>query len=329
MTRLLRASRIAAPLLAASFSLLGCDSDDDASQSSSTGVGGSAGAPTVTGNGGTSNSSQLKDIVATATSVGTFTKLTGALEAASLTTALKAPGPFTVFAPTDDAFAAFEVANPGTLASLSKDQLTAVLTYHVLDSKVLSTALVSGALVKTLNGARVAVDLSKGATIGGANVTTADVPASNGVIHVIDKILLPPSKTIVETAVAAGTFTKLAGALVATGLDKTLSGTDAYTVFAPTDAAFADFEAKNPGVLASLSTAALTDVLLYHVVPGWAGPSDLTDGASVPTALSGKSLRVDKKSGVKINAASVTATNIVAKNGVIHVIDAVLLPPNG
>jgi uncharacterized surface protein with fasciclin (FAS1) repeats len=146
---------------------------------------------------------------------------------------------------------------------------------------------------------------------------------------VIDKIMLPPSKDIVETAVAAGSFTKLAGALVATGLDKTLQGAGPFTVFAPTDDAFAAFEAKNPGVLASLTTAQLSDILLYHVASGWAGPADLKDGASVPTALTGKSLKVSTTDGVKVNDSKVTSANIVTKNGVIHVIDAVLLPPTG
>lgn len=157
--------------------------------------------------------------------------------------------------------------------------------------------------------------------------TTADVAASNGLIHVIDKIMLPPSKDIVGTAVAAGNFTKLAGALVATGLDKTLQGPGPFTVFAPTDDAFAAFEANNPGVLASLTTAQLSDILLYHVVSGWSGPADLKDGASVNTALAGKSLKVSTTAGVLVNESKVTSANIVTTNGVIHVIDAVLLPP--
>lgn len=140
--------------------------------------------------------------------------------------------------------------------------------------------------------------------------------------------MLPPSKDIVGTAVAAGSFTKLAGALVAAGLDKTLQGTGPFTVFAPTDDAFDAFEARNPGVLASLTTAQLSDILLYHMVSGRAGPADLKDGASVNTALAGKSLKVSTTGGVKVNESKVTSANIVATNGVIHVIDAILLPPS-
>lgn len=271
---------------------------------------------------------KAKDIVDTAVAAGSFKTLVTAVKEAGLVEALKGKGPFTVFAPTDTAFAAFESANPGVLASLSKDELAAILKYHVVAAKVGSKDLVSGSLVETLNGARAAVDLSSGAKVAGSTVTTADVAASNGVIHVIDKLMLPPSKDIVATAVAAGSFTKLAGALVATGLDKTLQGAGPFTVFAPTDAAFAAFEVKNPGVLGSLTTAQLSDILLYHVVSGWAGPADLKDGASVSTALAGKSLKVSTMAGVKVNEATVTSANIVTTNGVIHVIDAVLLPPS-
>jgi uncharacterized surface protein with fasciclin (FAS1) repeats len=292
------------------------------------GVGGGGTGGSAVATGGTSNDAPSADIVSTAVAAGTFTKLAAALDATGLTAALKGTGPFTVFAPTDAAFAAFETANPGVLASLSKEQLAAILKYHVVAAKVGSKDLVSGSLVETLNGARAAVDLSSGAMIAGAKVTQSDVVASNGVIHIIDKIMLPPSKDIVATAVAAGSFTKLAGALTATGLVETLQGAGPFTVFAPTDDAFAAFESKNPGVLASLTKAQLSDVLLYHVVSGWAGLADLKDGASINTALAGKTLKVSTMSGAKVNDAKVTSANIVTTNGVIHVIDAVLLPPN-
>jgi uncharacterized surface protein with fasciclin (FAS1) repeats len=312
-----------------------CGSDNDnapanmaGSGGQGQGIGGSGMGGSANATGGTSSTSQSGDIVATAVAAGSFTKLAAALDVAGLTAALKGAGPFTVFAPTDAAFAAFESANPGVLASLSKDQLAAILKYHVVAAKVLSKDLVSGSIVETLNGARATVDLSSGAMISGSKVTQGDVMASNGVIHVIDKIMLPPSKDIVATAVAAGSFTKLAGALTATGLIATLQGAGPFTVFAPTDDAFAAFEAKNPGVLASLSTSQLSDVLLYHVVSGWVGAADLKDGASVNTALSGKALKVNTTSGVKVNDSKVTTANIVTTNGVIHVIDAVLLPPS-
>jgi uncharacterized surface protein with fasciclin (FAS1) repeats len=323
--------------LCAVLAMTACSSDDD--DSSTSAMGGAGGTTQATGGSGmggkssetggkSSTAPKPTNIVDTAVAAGSFTKLAAALDSAGLVSALKGTGPFTVFAPTDDAFAAFEKTNPGVLASLSKDELASVLKYHVVAAKVESKDLVSGSLVETLNGERIAVDLSSGVKIAGSKVTTADVAATNGVIHVIDQVMLPPSQNIVETAIAAGSFTKLAGALVATGLDKTLTGDGPFTVFAPTDDAFAAFETKNPGVLASLSTAQLTDILLYHVVSGWNGPADLKDGQSVNTALTGKSLKVSTTSGVKVNDSKVTSANIVTTNGVIHVIDAILLPPS-
>lgn len=331
MNQLLRRVGVCAALSVA-LAAAACDSDDDQSSDATGGTGGMSEATGGKGGGqsakggASSTGTQSADIVSTAVAAGSFKKLVAALESTGLDVALEGTGPFTVFAPTDAAFDAFEKANPGVLAALSKDELAAILKYHVVAAKVGSKDLVSGSLVETLNGARVAVDLSSGATIGGVKVTQADVAASNGVIHVVGELLLPPSKNIVETAVAAGTFTKLAGALVATGLDKTLAGDGPYTVFAPTDAAFAAFESANPGVLASLSTAQLSDILLYHVVSGWASPADLKDGALIDTALSGKTLEAHTTAGVKVNDSKVTTANIVTKNGVIHVIDAVLVP---
>ncbi len=292
------------------------------------GGGGEAGADAGGAGGAGGGAVEDPTIVELAVEAGTFTSLVAALEAADLVAALSGEGPFTVFAPNDAAFEAFEDDNPGVLASLTTDELTAVLSYHVLAAEVLSTDLVDGSIAETLNGAYVGIDLSDGVKVGGATVTAADLTGSNGVIHVIDRLLLPPSENLVETAVSAGSFTQLAAALVATGLDETLADGGPFTVFAPTDEAFDAFEDANPGVLASLNEAALTDILLYHVVDGWVGAADLVDGASVPTLLTDASLTVDLSSGAKLNESSVVAANVLATNGVIHVIDEILLPPS-
>ena len=131
------------------------------------------------------------DIVDTAVSAGSFKTLAAALEAAGLIETLKGPGPFTVFAPTDEAFAELP---PGTVDALLADKakLTAVLTYHVVAGNVPSTAVAGMTSATSLNGAALKIDTSAGVKINDATVITADVAASNGVIHVIDTVLLPP-----------------------------------------------------------------------------------------------------------------------------------------
>jgi uncharacterized surface protein with fasciclin (FAS1) repeats len=133
-----------------------------------------------------------KDIVDTAVAAGSFTTLAAALEAAGLVETLKGEGPFTVFAPTDDAFAALP---EGTVEDLlkpeNKDQLTAILTYHVVPGKVMSGDLSDGMEAATVQGSTVMIGTEGGVTVDGANVTQADIEASNGVIHVIDAVILP------------------------------------------------------------------------------------------------------------------------------------------
>jgi transforming growth factor-beta-induced protein len=259
------------------------------------------------------------DIVDTALAAGSFTQLTKALGDAGLVSALKGAGPFTVFAPSDSAFASFERDNPGVLAGLSKQALTEILTYHVVSgAAVTSGSLKNGQAFVTLSGAPLLVGTIGGVKINDAGVTTADVMASNGVIHVIDHVILPPKDDIVATALGAGTFSTLAGALTSASLVDTLQGAGPFTVFAPTDGAFAKLPAVPSG-------NALKDVLLYHVTSGAIGSGDLKAG-SVPTLLSGKNLTINLASGVSVNDAHVTTANVLAKNGIIHVVDSVLVP---
>src|SRR6185312_1509742 len=159
-----------------------------------------------------------KDIVDTAVAAGSFKQLAAALTKAGLVDALKADGPFTVFAPTDAAFDALEKAKPGTVAGLTTEQLTAVLKYHVVAGAAVKAAdLKNGQLVKTLAGPVAAIDLSGDKPkINGVTISSTDIVAKNGVIHVIDQVLLPPGD-IIEVATAAGKFGKLAEALTAAG----------------------------------------------------------------------------------------------------------------
>lgn len=272
------------------------------------------------------------NIVETALAAGQFKQLTAALTAAGLVDTLQGEGPFTVFAPDDAAFAAFEVANPGALAGLSKADLTTVLTYHVVAGAAVSAAqLKDDQVFTTVSGSPLLIDkgtgvkLTDGIKADDASVKVADIVASNGIIHVIDFVIRPPAKDIVETAVAAGSFTTLVSAVSSAGLAPTLSGPGPFTVFAPTDAAFT-------GVTPPTGTA-LVNLLKFHVVGAAAGSGDLSNGAALKTLddATTTKLTVDLSNGVAIKDSTTTAAkvgpaNILAKNGVIHVVDKVLIP---
>jgi len=281
----------------------------------------------------------LKDIVDTAVADGRFTTLVAAVQAAELVDTLKGEGPFTVFAPTDDAFSALP---EGTLESLllpeNKQTLTDILLYHVVSGKVMAAEVTAMTSAATVLGKDIAVKVDMGNVyINEAKVIITDIETSNGIIHVIDAVLLPPTdeaameekNTIVDIAVADGRFTTLVAAVTAADLVETLSGEGPFTVFAPTDDAFAALPA---GTLDSLllpeNKQQLTDILLYHVVSGKVMAADVVTLTSAPTVL-GKDVTITVKDGnVFLNdTVQVIITDIEASNGVIHVIDAVLLPP--
>lgn len=300
-----------------------CGEDDADSTGDDTGDNGGANGDTTDGAnadagdaGDTGGDSELKDIVDTAVGAGDFTTLAKLLGDADLVDTLKGDGPFTVFAPTDAAFEKLGAAADG----LTKEQLTAVLTYHVVAGKV-GAADVTAGPVKTVSGFSAFLSTEGGVKINKATVTTADIECTNGVIHVIDTVILPPN--LVEAAGLAGGFTQLAGALTTAGLVATLSDPAAtLTVFAPTDAAFGELP---DGLVAGLSKEALTGVLTYHVVGSEVLSTALTAGA-VKT-LNGADVTVNLTGGVKINDAKVVIADVVTTNGIIHVIDKVLLPP--
>jgi transforming growth factor-beta-induced protein len=258
-------------------------------------------------------------IVEVALADGRFTVLAAAVQRAGLVEVLSGPGPLTIFAPTDAAFAKLPA---GTVAGLSNDQLKQVLTYHAVNGRALSSSLTSGP-VTTLAELSAFVTVAGGSVkVNDATVTSADVQASNGVIHVIDTVLMPPN--IVEAAQYAGAFTTLVSAVGTAGLADALSDETAnLTVFAPTDAAFA---ALPPGTVAGLSTTALADLLKYHVLPTEVLSTELTAGA-VNTLLAGKQVTISLTDGPKVNDANITITDVRTTNGVIHAIDKVLTIP--
>ncbi|WP_347841400.1 fasciclin domain-containing protein [uncultured Draconibacterium sp.] len=255
------------------------------------------------------------------------TTLEAAVVAAGLVETLQGDGPFTVFAPTD---AAFDALPEGTLDALLAEpggQLTDILLYHVVAAKAMSGSLMDGQKVETVLGQNLTVTASsEGVFINGAEVTVADIEATNGVVHVIDAVLLPTTKTVVDIVVESESHTTLEAAVVAAGLVETLQGDGPFTVFAPTDAAFDALPEGTLDALLAEPGGQLTDILLYHVVAAKAMSGSLMDGQKIETVL-GQNLTVTASSeGVFINGAEVTVTDIEATNGVVHVIDAVLLP---
>jgi len=271
-----------------------------------------------------------KDIVDTAVEAGSFKTLAAALQAAGLVETLKGDGPFTVFAPTDDAFAKLP---KGTVESLlepkNKAKLVAVLTYHVVPGMFPSSKVAGLDHAATVNGQSVHIQVKDGSVmIDNAKVVTADIHCSNGVIHVIDSVILPNQKNLVEVAVEAGSFKTLAKALAAADLVDVLKEKGPFTVFAPTDDAFAKLPA---GTIESLleegNRSKLTAILKYHVVPGRLLASDVVGMDSVDT-LQGSPIKIRVKDGeVFVNDARILKTDIQTANGVIHVIDGVILPP--
>ncbi|MFA9557613.1 fasciclin domain-containing protein [Evansella sp. AB-rgal1] len=284
------------------------------------------------------------DIVDTAIAAGSFETLVAAVQAADLVDALKGEGPFTVFAPTDEAFAA--LLNELDLEAdelLASEDLASILLYHVVSGKVLSSDLVDGAEVETLNGEKVTISLDP-VKINDSNVVSADIEASNGVIHVIDAVMLPAGEDsteeeqhdeetpvsdkldIVDTAVEAGVFETLVAAVQAANLVEALKGEGPFTVFAPTDDAFSAL-LQELGIDANelLASDDLESILLYHVVAGNVLSTDLEDGMEVET-LNGEKVIFTVSDSVKVNDSNVIDADIEAANGVIHVIDAVLLP---
>lgn len=264
-------------------------------------------------------------IVDIAMSDDRFSTLVTAVDTAGLVETLSGEGPFTLFAPTNDAFAALP---EGTVEALLRDSdaLTQVLTYHVVSGSLPAGEVTGLSNAETLQGQPVVVGNAGGVSINGANVIQTDIRGSNGVIHVIDSVLIPPSNDIVEIAAAAGSFSTLVTALRAADLVETLQGEGPFTVFAPTDEAFAKLpEGTVSNLLNDIPT--LTQILTYHVVPGRVFSGDVVNLESAPT-VQGQEISIDAgMGGVTLNqSANVAVTDILATNGVIHVIDTVILP---
>ena len=257
------------------------------------------------------------------------TTLEAAIVAAGLDGTLSSDGPFTVFAPTDDAFSVIPENVLETLLEDPTGDLTQILLNHVVSGTAMSTDLSDGMMVETLQGGEVMVSITDGMVmIGNANVIVADITADNGVVHVIDAILQPevPTNTVFDIIANSEVHATLETAIVAAGLDGTLASEGPFTVFAPTDDAFSLVPANILETLLADPTGLLTQILLNHVVSGTALSTDLSDGMMIET-LQGSEVMVSITDGVvMIDNATVIIADIIADNGVVHVIDAILQP---
>lgn len=267
------------------------------------------------------------DAVQRATITPDVSTLVTAVVAGGLVETLQGDDPYTIFAPVNSAFASLSEAQLAVLLDpANQSLLQKVLTYHVIPGDIRAADLTDGATVTTVEGTEVTIDLSMGAKVNGANIVATDIVVSNGVIHLIDGVLTE-NLDIVDQAILNG-FNTLVGAVGTAGLEDVLrsdNGGEGYTVFAPTEAAFAALESI------PMDPAVLQQVLLYHAVSGTVLSTELSDGQTVPTAQGG-SLTVSIIADAVLlegaqNTVQVSATDLLAANGVIHVINAVLLPP--
>jgi transforming growth factor-beta-induced protein len=277
-------------------------------------------------------------IVKTAASAGSFRTLLNLLIAADLDDALKGDGPFTVFAPTDEAFAKLPKGTVETLLKAeNKEKLQAILSYHVIPKKerfAYENAMGGESYeFKTLAGGKLKLTKGDGTLkVNDAKITTQNIACSNGSIQVIDSVLLPPmekkaANTIPAVAIKAGQFKTLLAALTVAELAEVLGGDGPFTVFAPTDEAFAKLpKGTVEKLLKDENRKQLVDVLKYHVVAGKVLAKDLVKAEKGKT-LQGGSVTVSIAEGrVLVNESKITTSDVMADNGIIHIIDRVLLP---
>lgn len=277
-----------------------------------------------------------RNIVEVAQNTPDLSILVEAVVAAGLAPTLST-GTLTVFAPTNAAFAALLTELGVTKQALLADKplLTAVLTYHVLSSTVPLASVPVGKAITPVGGGFFKIESTGGLKITDgrnrvSNITATDIRASNGVVHLVDRVLLPANKDIVATAQALPDFSILVEAVVAAGLVETLQGTGPFTVFAPTNAAFAALLAELGVSKAALlaDKTLLTKVLTYHVLPGCVLKAEVPVGKPI-TTVQGETFTINASLQItdqNNRMANLVSTDVFTSNSVIHVVDRVLLP---
>lgn len=285
---------------------------------------------------GGSDDEPQRNIVELAQNTPELSILVEAVVAAGLAPTLST-GTLTVFAPTNAAFAALLTELGVTKEALlaNKPLLTAVLTYHVLGSKVMRADVPLGKAITPVSGGFFKIESNNGLKItDGRNrvstITSTDIQASNGVVHLVDKVLLPADKDIVATASALPDFSILVEAVVAAGLVSTLQGAGPFTVFAPTNAAFAalltELGVTKDALLANKTL--LTQVLTYHVVPARVLKAEVPVNTAI-TTVQGQTFTINSSLVItdqNMRTSNIVATDVFTSNGVIHVVDKVILP---
>ena len=304
-----------------SVSFISCDNDDDD--------------PMPTG--------PTENILEIAQGNDDFNSLVAALEAAGIANLFSGTTDYTVFAPTDAAFEALFAANNGIdeLGDIPQDQLIEILQYHVVAGSAMSSTLNDGDMIPTLlqiGGSAVPVDISISGTtvmVNNATVVLPDVEATNGVIHAIDQVLLPPAEatlTILDVAGSTDDVSTLNTAVASIDAIVTaLSGDGPFTVFAPVNAAFDAF-IQDDDRFSSIQDLLdnpdlLAEVLQYHVVSGELFAGDINDGDAL-TTLQGEDIAVAKANNtITLNGVAEVVGTVNVRNGIIHLIDYVVLPP--
>jgi uncharacterized surface protein with fasciclin (FAS1) repeats len=321
------------------FTVVGCSDDMSPAAPSPMSGSTSTGAPSAT----------LPTIAGVATSNSNFTTLVSALSKAGLVSTFSGSGSFTVFAPTNAAFDAAAAAligpgktGPDLVNALDVATLTAVLKYHVVGDARNAQAVLASSQIQMLDGNAAAIAVKSGSPyIQNAKITSTDIQASNGIVHVIDAVILPPSlakaastsdQTIAAIAAGNPDFSTLVAALSRAGLVQVFNGTQKFTVFAPTNAAFDDaaklLHFRNGAeMVAQLDLKTLTAVLTYHVLAGEQFAKDVVAADNLKM-LDGSWADVSVRGGQAfIDNVKIAATDVRASNGVIHVLTGGLMLP--
>lgn len=303
-------------LLAFSFIVFSCDDNDDDGMMQSD-----------------------KNITTLVSENSNLSLLRAAVVRAGLESTLSANGTMTVFAPTNEAFAAAGLGTEAAINALPVETLKSILMYHVFTQQYASANIPTGTTELTTASNSKAYVTKNGSGVfvnGSAKVTTADVKASNGVVHVINKVLMPPSQNIVQMAQSNTNLSFLVAAVTRasqgnTNVAAALSANTAMTVFAPTNQAFINAGFTTTATIMAADPNTLAGILTYHVIPARVFSSDLSEGA-MPTTVNGEKVTITLSGGAKVKgksnatASNITMTDMLATNGVVHVIDQVLLP---